>query len=291
MGPRSFIADATQPAGRSKDQQPFHPNVAHEKQIPRQRFGQSTLVESRLKKCELNVRAPMYSLKAVIGGTEHYQFDAGCSSIRAGEFLLVAPGSEYTVSICDHIETRGFCFYFTEQDAEPIAAVLELLPENHRPPVFDLWMLTSSKILASRSVQSVACGLRKWARAWLQDQARINRVDPLTRARVVRGLQRARRVMDEAFSERWSVPMLAEHAFQSPAAFSRNFARVYSVTPARYLESRRMAHAIHRLEHDAVDLTRLSQDCGYPDLPTFSKAFRRRYGIPPSQWRINHRKS
>lgn len=253
--------------------------------VPRFEADRCYSVESRLRDCELTVRAPMYSLKTVLSGTETYEFDGGTRKIASGEFLLVAPGTAYTAQVRGRWETVGRCYYFTEPAAEPIAEVLGLFESDRAPPVFEFARLGHCDVTAAGDAYRLVPTLRAWARRWLEEQARVDRVDPLTRARVLRGLERARWVMDDAFDERWTVKCLAKIAHQSPGAFARNFARVYEITPARYLERRRLGHAAARLGDSNPVLTELALDCGYPDLPTFSKAFRRRFGVPPSRWK------
>lgn len=54
------------------------------------------------------------------------------------------------------------------------------------------------------------------------------------------------------------------------------------------LDSTRRAMAEHYLSESAISLTQLAGILGYADLATFSRAFRRWYGVSPRQWRSDN---
>jgi AraC-like DNA-binding protein len=242
-------------------------------------------VESKLRSLDLELQAPMYSLKAVLSGSEIYNFKQRRVALHAGEFLLVAADTRYRVQVQSRWETWGICYYFTEQEASPIISLLDRFPGQEAPTVFDFDSLGISDRALSKDAGAVGDLLGRWSNRWLEHEALVDRVDPLTRTRVLRGLERAKRAIDQEFSEAWSVETLAELAQQSSAAFARDFSRVYRITPARYLQSRRLKQAVALLEKSDLSVTQIAFDCGYPDLPTFSKAFRRFFGTSPSEWR------
>ncbi|MEE4296161.1 MAG: AraC family transcriptional regulator [Wenzhouxiangella sp.] len=259
--------------------------VDNDSVIPRRPRGQSFSVESKLRHLDLELQAPMYSLKAVFSGTEVYNFQERRVALHAGEFLLMASETNYRVQVQSRWDTLGRCYYFTEQEASPIIAFLDRFPGHEAPTVFDFDSLGISGSAAIKDAGAVAEMLRRWSHRWLEHEALVDRVDPLTRTRVLRGLERAKRAMDQEFSEAWSVETLAQLAQQSSAAFARDFSRVYQITPARYLQAQRLNYAVALLESSDLSVTQIAFDCGYPDLPTFSKAFRRSFGTSPSDWR------
>jgi AraC-like DNA-binding protein len=81
-----------------------------------------------------------------------------------------------------------------------------------------------------------------------------------------------------------AVTELARRCGVDRAHLSRLFVRFSGAGPGEYTARLRLAHAAEMLtagERVAVAAER----CGYADAFSFSKAFRRRYGVPPSLWR------
>lgn len=82
-----------------------------------------------------------------------------------------------------------------------------------------------------------------------------------------------------------SVETMASRAGLGARHFSRRFARVFGMPPASYLEQLRLDEARKRLgaPHQTVDSVAAS--VGYASADSFRRAFERRFGIAPSQFR------
>jgi AraC family transcriptional activator of mtrCDE len=79
---------------------------------------------------------------------------------------------------------------------------------------------------------------------------------------------------------------MAEYCFLSRATFARYFANSYHQTPQSWLTQLRMALASRLLiEQRAVATDIIAERCGFLSLSSFSKAFKKRYGITPAQYR------
>ena len=82
-----------------------------------------------------------------------------------------------------------------------------------------------------------------------------------------------------------SVEALAARACLSPRHFSRRFGAVFGCSPAAYVEDARMAEARRRLTRGATTLDSLAAAVGYGGGDVFRRAFERRFGIGPRQYR------
>jgi AraC family transcriptional regulator len=78
---------------------------------------------------------------------------------------------------------------------------------------------------------------------------------------------------------------VARRAGLSPFHFHREFKRETGQTLARYIEQLRLERAAHALLFHDANLLCIALDCGYNGPETFSRAFRRRFGMPPAQFR------
>lgn len=83
----------------------------------------------------------------------------------------------------------------------------------------------------------------------------------------------------------WSVETLAEVALISRSVFSERFKAVVGVSPARYLARWRMHLASVWLRKDRVTVAEAASRLGYESEASFSRAFKRILGLPPSALR------
>lgn len=84
----------------------------------------------------------------------------------------------------------------------------------------------------------------------------------------------------------WTLESMAERSFLSRATFARHFARHYHLTPQRWLTQLRMAMAARLLvvqRQRTIDV--VAEQCGFQSLASFSRAFKKIYGMTPGEWR------
>ena len=85
--------------------------------------------------------------------------------------------------------------------------------------------------------------------------------------------------------ERWSVESLADVAQTSRSIFSERFTAVVGVSPARYLARWRMHVASGWLRGERLTVAEVASRLGYDSEASFSRAFKRVLGVPPSEVR------
>jgi transcriptional regulator GlxA family with amidase domain len=86
-------------------------------------------------------------------------------------------------------------------------------------------------------------------------------------------------------SEAWSVESLAAIAGLSRSIFSERFTAVLGVPPARYVAGWRMHLAGTWLTAQRLTISEVASRLGYESEASFSRAFRRFMGDPPSAFR------
>lgn len=82
-----------------------------------------------------------------------------------------------------------------------------------------------------------------------------------------------------------TVETLAEHADLSPRHFNRKFKSVFGLTPADFVEELRLDETRWLLVNTNDPLESVAQDVGYRSDDTFRRAFERRFGVSPSEYR------
>lgn len=97
-------------------------------------------------------------------------------------------------------------------------------------------------------------------------------------------LLRAKDLIDRDYAKRIDVPALAREAHSSVAHFSRSFKRAFGETPHQYLLLRRIERAKEMLRGTDLSVTQISVEVGFRSLGSFSTAFRKLVGEPPSAY-------
>ncbi len=86
-----------------------------------------------------------------------------------------------------------------------------------------------------------------------------------------------------------SVEALARRAHMSTRNFARAFSREVGATPAAFVESVRLEHAKGLLEATATPVEAVAASCGFGTPETLRRAFARRLGVSPAQYRDRFR--
>ncbi len=85
--------------------------------------------------------------------------------------------------------------------------------------------------------------------------------------------------------EDFTVQQMAEAACYSLFHFCRVFAAVTRLTPYQYMLRRRLAQSAIALQETDFNISRVGLDCCFNSPEVYSRAFKRYYGVLPSQWR------
>jgi AraC-like DNA-binding protein len=92
------------------------------------------------------------------------------------------------------------------------------------------------------------------------------------------------RRMHESPAKAWTVAQLAQEAALSRSAFFERFSRAVGVAPMEYLLGWRMALAKDLLRRKEVTVAEVAEHVGYSSASTFSVAFTRHVGLPPTHY-------
>ena len=108
-----------------------------------------------------------------------------------------------------------------------------------------------------------------------------------TRKEVLQRLQRAKEYMDTNFLKIKEIREVADHCGMSEYHFFRRFKEVYKKTPYQYITEQKMHLAKYLLKGSRHSISEIALSCNFPDVFTFSKAFKKFYGVPPSLMKYN----
>jgi len=99
----------------------------------------------------------------------------------------------------------------------------------------------------------------------------------------------ALRFMNIHFRETISVSTLAEKIGISRGYLYRIIKEAVGLSPQEYLMQTRLTYAIHLIAHSSESISEIASASGFYDALEFSKIFKRRFSISPSQFRRRYR--
>ncbi len=235
-------------------------------------------------------------ISAVTSGTFSYRGTQGTALLAPGALLL---GNRHHCFACSHEHGTGdrcLSFHFTPQFIEGVAAAT---PGARRsdftvpsvPPLPELLPLAAAAEAAredgdAQELEELALRLAGAVTATLAGTTRSGRGP---NAREERRIAAALRLIDTRIGEhagaQLSLNELASAAAMSPYHFLRTFRTVVGMTPHQYILHRRMHRAAVRLRRSNDAISSIAFDCGFGDLSTFNRRFRRVMGASPSGYR------
>ncbi len=97
--------------------------------------------------------------------------------------------------------------------------------------------------------------------------------------------------IEEHFKEQISLSELADMASISPRHLTRLFSETYKTTPLKYINSLRLNYAGDLLENTAMSISDISFASGFLDSNYFSRAFKKKFGKTPIEYRKSNDKA
>lgn len=88
-------------------------------------------------------------------------------------------------------------------------------------------------------------------------------------------IERAQRWLNQHMTQEWQMAQLAQYCHTSPRTLLRHFQKACGVSPILYMQQLRVERAKTLLETSLLSLEEITAQCGYADVPSFSKIFKR----------------
>ena len=103
-------------------------------------------------------------------------------------------------------------------------------------------------------------------------------------------LLEVRAQVEQRFAEKLRLPELARRAGWSVPHLCTEFRRFFGVPVIQYAQQLRMNRAAYLLRDQNRRIGEIAVQVGYPDLYTFSRMFKRRFGVSPREFRRRREK-
>jgi len=95
--------------------------------------------------------------------------------------------------------------------------------------------------------------------------------------------------IDDHLHESIGVPRLSDRMAMAPRTFARFYLQRTGDTPAHAIERMRLDRASRLLESSATSIKTIAQRCGFGSEELMRRAFKRRFGVPPLEYRARFR--
>ena len=101
--------------------------------------------------------------------------------------------------------------------------------------------------------------------------------------------ERAQRFLDKQIQQDISVAQLAQHCGVSERSLLRHFKEHFGQSPLAYIQHLRVERAKALLEATHLSFEEVVERCGYSDVPSFRKLFKRQTTLTPTDYRERFR--
>jgi AraC family transcriptional regulator len=233
---------------------------------------------------------PLHCIAIVRSGSFRYRSTQGSAVLAPGSLLLGNRGACFE---CGHEHAAGdrcLAFQFEPAWLESIVASVPNarrmgFARTHLPPLPALAGLVAEAEAGAddpERLEETALRLAGAVASVLSD-VRTGATTPS--ARDQRRITRALRHIEGHCEEALSLDGLARQAAMSPYHFLRTFRALVGMTPHQYVLRTRLHRAALLLRRTDSPIASIAFDCGFGDLSTFNRRFRRVMGASPSAYR------
>lgn len=233
-------------------------------------------------------------------GTGHYLVEGELVAIEEGDLLIINPGIRHQSRIAPEtkLPATEFCVAFS--DVRFLG-----MPENTMPlPGGTFLMHTTGemrrklvRLCASMQEENAMCrqGQYFMMKSYLMQMILLvirEQFEPVERQKGYSFesvnkkyiVEQILNFFEEHYSDRISLEQIAENMYLSPFYISKIFKSETGDTPIRHLIDIRLEKAMELLKEGGTEsIQEVAASVGYDDAYHFSKLFKKKYGISPSQ--------
>jgi AraC-like DNA-binding protein len=254
-----------------------------------------------------------FSIKYVFEGREKYHVNGNKFIVNAGEYLLANSFCDGKIEIDSNSMVKGICI-----DVSPVL-LSEVFGRFLKPdsPIPDLQLddffnseaflenkyntsgTRLGKTLAQLSARfnenpfynynlsseyyyTIAENIIEDHQQIIAQLYNINTVKHITRKDLYRRVCRGKVFLEDNFVDSISVGDAAKDAALSEYHFFRLFKTAFGITPQQYLNQIRLLKSLELLRSGNFSVTEASIASGFTDVFSFSKAFKKYFGVSPS---------
>lgn len=233
---------------------------------------------------------PQHCIAIVRSGSFRYRSAQGSAVLAPGSLLLGNRGACFE---CGHEHAAGdrcLAFQFEPAWLEGVVAAMPGVrrldfARPHLPALPALANLIATAEIAADDPGRLEEVALRLSGAVVSVLSGAKRETATPGARDQRRITRALRHIEAHCEEALSIDELALQAAMSPYHFLRTFRALVGMTPHQYVLRTRLHRAALLLRRTRLPVAGIAFDCGFGDLSTFNRRFKRVMGASPSDYR------
>ena len=215
---------------------------------------------------------PYAAISFRLSGTGGFEADGKQLACNAGDVLFLPAGVGYKVeySVSESIVVHlADCNY---REVEIISLSNPRRVENMFRELLEKWEARHSANGAKAAVYEILDRISEDKKRVAPNSAFMRCVEYLEA---------------HAFEADLNIDDVCRAGFMSASGMQRAFRLYYGTSPKEYLTRLRMSRALSLLAQNALSVREISEACGFSDEKYFSRAFKKAYGYPPSNFKSN----
>jgi len=256
------------------------------------------------------------SIKYVLDGSIYYKMDRNEYRVQKDHFLLATKQPDVKAYFSNKITTKSLCIDICEDSLNDAFAVLsneqkneitDYTPDYMKQPYFIENVYPASESLLGKRLRALGEHLDETSsfhypaevkREWFLEMVELvilnesknfkflnslNALKTSTRKEILKRVFIGKEYIDQFFLKRPDIKTIARVSNMSEFHFFRSFKQVFGDSPYQYLLGKRLEYASVLIAEKELLISEIAVECGFPDVFTFSKAFKRKYGCSPSK--------
>lgn len=256
------------------------------------------------------------TLRYVSNGLESYQINGSKYEVASGEYLISNLHSQGSVLIDSKTVVKGICIDLSEdlvsevfsKLSEPAAleVVTDLKDSLYGPNFLEgkyraqqtnvgglLQQLERSVFDPGITLSPVNIDFfygvcERLVSDYLPIQSQLNKLKSIkhcTRKNLLKRLYKGKELLDDLFLSNPSIEVVARECGISQYHFFRLFKNTFGISPHQYVLQKRLLFAQKELLTNKHSISEIAFHCGYADIQSFSKAFKKFFGVNPTIFR------
>jgi AraC family transcriptional regulator len=268
---------------------------------------------SELNEWHTNNAFRSFSLKYVVDKCIYYKSGKKEHAVQAGDFLLACKQPEVQAYFDSFTPVKSICIDIRPETVEEAYTIMTadgldfdnfLSGYLQQPHFFETVCPVHNSIPFSNQLFELVTAIqnnyagdlvnKEWFLALTEKiihheyghYRAINNLSALkteTKKELLKRLLKAKQYMDECYLFINEINEVAAYCNLSEFHFFRSFRQAFGSSPYQYILKKRLEEAALMLKENKLNITAIAHHCNFPDLPTFSKAFKRQFGYSPSK--------
>lgn len=230
-----------------------------------------------------------YQLVYIASGCGYFLLDGRTHTLKKGTAILYRPNvpQDYTFRASDKAEY--FWCHFTGDQVDDLLTGCHI---PHNVTVFAAGLSSDYQWLFLQMIRELQMKQERYQDILTMNLRHllllIGRQQSENKAagdKMLGEIQSAIRFFNMYFHWDIEIKEYAEQHLMSPYWFSQNFKKVTGCSPAQYLISLRMAHAMNLLDNTDYTVAQVSASVGYENTQYFHRLFRKHTGMTPIEYK------